>query len=73
MRMAVKTQNGFKTIMSVLAAEETRNKANIEALNPSLTPPTNPTVAVSSAVQTPAPAQLPPATNITLNSIMGRK
>ena len=38
---AAKSAQGFKTIMSVLAKEEARNLANIEALNTPSTPTTS--------------------------------
>ena len=71
LKQAVKTQNGFKTIMSVLAAEETRNKANIVALNLPITSPNTSAGAISSAVT--KVAESFPATTITLNSIVKRK
>ena len=71
MKQAVKTQNDFKTIMSVLAAEETRNKANILAINPPNTSPNTTTGAISSAVT--KVAERFSATTIKLNSIIKRK
>ena len=71
LKQAVKTQTGFSTIMSVLAAEETRNRANIVALTPPTTSPNTSAAAISSAVT--EVAQVLPATKITLNSIVKRK
>ena len=78
LKKAVKTQQGFKTIMSVLAAEETRNQSLLRTLSSAITPPVvNPTVqpaiAASNAVPPPAPKTISfPATNLKLSAILGK-
>ena len=47
---AVKTQEGFKTIMSVLAAEEIRNKSQVNAMAKAIESSTNPVADTSSTI-----------------------
>ena len=70
---AVKTQNGFKTVMSVLADEETCNQQVISALKASATS-TETTVNTSSTIAAiqHTPSVKFPVTSLKLSSIMGK-
>ena len=77
---AARSTQGFKTIMSVLAKEEARNLANIEALCPQISPSTLTTsnkVSSSTAIPTVITgvtiSDKFPATNLKLNTILNRK
>ena len=72
LKRAVKTQNGFKTIMSVLAEEEDKNQAMIQALTatsaPALAVTPAPTPAVSPA-PTPTVAPVLASTSVVPRTI----
>ena len=76
LKRAVKTQNGFKTIMSVLAEEETKNQAIIKALTSSAASPTpTPEASTVKISNTSSANAVPksisfPATSLKLSSIM---
>ena len=73
LKQAVKTQNGFKTIMSVLADEESRNKEVIAALKASVTePPASASSATAKASAESATLRFP-ATSLKLSSILNTK
>ena len=68
MKRVVKTQNGFKTIMSVLADEESKNQALVNAL-------TSDSASATTSSSTVAPPMSPtsvkfPATSLKLSSIL---
>ena len=74
LKQAIKTQDGFKTIMSVLAAEEKCNKAMIKALIPAAAATAS--ASAATVVIDPPPAsdidKAFPATSLKLNTILKR-
>ena len=72
LKKAVKTQNGFKTIMSVLAEEEGKNQALVHALTS--IPPASATTSSASASEPKSPGTVRfPATTLKLSSICKKK
>ena len=73
LKQAVKTENGFKTIMSVLAEEESRNKDVLAALKVSfIEKPASASSATAKASTSDTTLKYP-ATSLKLNSILNTK
>ena len=79
LKRAVKTQNGLKTIMSVLGAENTRNQETLRTLAsattvPAANPPHPQAVVAETNVVPPIPKTVTtyPVTNLKLSAIVGK-
>ena len=71
LKRAVKTNNGFKTIMSVLAEEESKNQAFVNALTPKTSGPASATTSSANAAPSKSPTSVKfPATTLKLASIL---
>ena len=81
LQKVMKTQNGFKTIMFVLAAEESNNQAVINALLPTSPPTANATTTTANASTVTIAASLPttrvtkafPAASLKLDTILKKR
>ena len=74
LKRAVKTQNGFKTIMSVLADEEFKNQALVDALSSVSVPPASATSSSAAATVPKSPSSVKfPATSLKMSTILRKK